>query len=76
MMDIVNGNLDFTITKPRDSQLIVSIQEFRVWKLLDVILGVIILSVGLISRSNDVGAMDFVYFSFTLGMNLLQIFVF
>ena len=27
MMDIVEGKLDFVITKPRDSQLLVSVQE-------------------------------------------------
>jgi ABC-2 type transport system permease protein len=62
MEDIVEGKLDFTITKPRDAQLLVSVQEFRVWKLLDVVLGIVVLSVGLGERVTETGIMDSIYF--------------
>lgn len=53
MEDIVEGKLDFTITKPRDSQLLVSVQEFRVWKLLDIALGLVVLFVGIGQRADE-----------------------
>ena len=33
------GTLDFTLTKPEDAQLLVSVQEVRIWKLVDIVLG-------------------------------------
>ncbi|HTO52042.1 MAG TPA: ABC-2 family transporter protein [Myxococcota bacterium] len=47
MEDVRQGNLDFTLTKPADAQLLVSISEVRVWKLVDLSLGLILLARGL-----------------------------
>ncbi len=66
MADIVEGKLDFTITKPRDAQLLVSVQEFRVWKLLDVVLGMIVLSYGLNERLTEATALDTLLFLISL----------
>jgi viologen exporter family transport system permease protein len=41
------GTLDFTLTKPEDAQLVVSIQRVEVWKLTDVVLGALVLAVAL-----------------------------
>jgi ABC-2 type transport system permease protein len=40
---IQDGTLDFALTKPVDSQVIVSIREFRMWQLVDVIMGFVVL---------------------------------
>ena len=37
--DVREGTLDFTLTKPEESQLLVSIRQVRVWRLVDVVLG-------------------------------------
>jgi len=37
------GSLDFTLTKPEDAQLLVSITQFELWKLVDVALGAALL---------------------------------
>ena len=47
MEDVQEGTLDFSLTKPADAQIIVSIREFRLWQLADFILGFIILSVAI-----------------------------
>ena len=39
MDGVQEGTLDYTLTKPADSQLLVSVTEFRLWKLVDVLLG-------------------------------------
>jgi ABC-2 type transport system permease protein len=39
MDGVMEGTLDFTLTKPADSQLLVSVTEFQLWKLVDVVLG-------------------------------------
>lgn len=56
MEDVRQGTLDYTLTKPEDAQLLVSVSEFRVWKLLDVALGAAVLTVALVRLSASVGA--------------------
>ena len=47
MDEIREGTLDYAITKPADSQLLVSVREFRLWQLVDVVTGAIVLIVAL-----------------------------
>ena len=49
------GTLDFTLVKPEDAQLLVSIQQVQIWKLIDVVLGVGVLSVALARLGETVG---------------------
>ncbi|HLX60102.1 MAG TPA: ABC-2 family transporter protein [Planctomycetota bacterium] len=39
MEDVRLGTLDFALTKPEDAQALVSVRQFEVWKITDVILG-------------------------------------
>jgi len=50
------GTLDFTLTKPEDAQLLVSVQAVQIWKLIDVVLGFGVLIVALIRLRAAVGA--------------------
>ncbi len=45
MDDVRNGTLDFALTKPADAQTLVSVREFRFWQLVDVVVGVVVISV-------------------------------
>ena len=47
MQEVRVGTLDFALTKPADAQLLVSIRRFEIWKFVDIVLGIIVLSVGL-----------------------------
>ena len=51
-----DGTLDFTLTKPEDAQLLVSIQRISIWSLLDVLMGVGVLVTALILLKESVGA--------------------
>jgi len=51
-----DGTLDFTLMKPEDAQLLVSAQGVVVWKLTDVLLGLVVLAVGLARMGTRVGA--------------------
>ncbi len=55
MNDIQQGTLDFALTKPADSQLMVSVREFRIWKLVDVLVGIAIITWGLLDFHTQVG---------------------
>src|SRR5215470_606593 len=56
--EVRNGKLDFTLTKPEDSQVLVSVREVRIWQVVDIVSGGIVLGVGLSRIATDVGAVD------------------
>jgi ABC-2 type transport system permease protein len=49
------GTLDFTLTKPEDAQLLVSVQGVAIWSLLDIALGFGVLAVALVRLGENVG---------------------
>jgi ABC-2 type transport system permease protein len=50
------GTLDYTLTKPEDAQLLVSVQAVEIWKLIDIALGFGVLTVALVRLGERVGA--------------------
>ena len=50
-----DGTLDFTLTKPEDAQLLVSIQRVAIWSLLDLLMGAGVLIAALVRLGNAVG---------------------
>ncbi len=52
------GTLDFTLTKPEDAQLIVSIQRIEVWQFADIVLGLAVLATALIRLGAKVGGWE------------------
>jgi ABC-type uncharacterized transport system permease subunit len=51
----MDGTLDFTLTKPEEAQLLVSIQEVDIWEVLNIVLGLGVLSVALTRLGETVG---------------------
>jgi len=49
------GTLDFTLTKPEDAQILVSIQRVEIWNISDIILGAGVLAVALVRLGTRVG---------------------
>jgi ABC-2 type transport system permease protein len=62
-----DGTLDFTLTKPEDSQLLVSIQRMAIWSLLDLLMGAGVLVTALVRLREVVGLLEAAQF---LGMLL------
>jgi viologen exporter family transport system permease protein len=50
-----DGTLDFTLTKPEDAQLLVSIWRIEIWKIIDVGLGLAVLVFSLVRLGERVG---------------------
>jgi ABC-2 type transport system permease protein len=44
--EVRDGKLDFALTKPQDSQLIVSVRQLNIWQGVDVVSGLIVVGVG------------------------------
>ena len=53
-----DGTLDFTLTKPEDAQLLVSIKRVEIWKLIDIGLGFAVLLIALIRLGEKVGGLE------------------
>lgn len=66
MEDIVTGNLDYTLTKPADAQLLVSFSEVRIWETLDLLLGACVLAVSLAVNAQRVGIVDAAEFALAM----------
>ena len=76
MEDIVSGNLDYTLTKPADAQLLVSFSEVRIWRLIDIVLGAGVLLVALSLHATDVGLVDALLFLVALGAGAVIVYSF
>lgn len=66
MQDIREGTLDFTLIKPADAQLLVSVRQFQVWKGVDALLGLGVLGVALAQSGQQTGAREALSFSAAL----------
>ena len=62
MQDVRQGTLDYTLTKPGEAQFLISVAEIRVWRLVDVALGLVVLGVAVARRGAAVGLVDGVLF--------------
>jgi ABC-2 type transport system permease protein len=56
MEGVRQGTLDFTLVKPVDAQLLVSVREVSVWQLVDVVLGAGVVVVALLGLGERIGA--------------------
>jgi len=45
MGDVQQGTLDFALTKPADSQVLVSVREIRIWQTVDIVVGLVLVAV-------------------------------
>ncbi len=70
------GTLDFTLTKPEDSQILVSIQQVNIWSLIDITLGFGILVLALILLGEKVGSLQAVEFILMLIVGITIIYSF
>lgn len=55
MEDVRMGTLDYVLTKPEDSQLMVSVREIQMWKIVDVGIGIAVLITALVRLQSVVG---------------------
>jgi ABC-2 type transport system permease protein len=42
MEDVNEGTLDYALTRPADSQLMVSVRQFSIWSAIDIVMGVVV----------------------------------
>jgi len=63
MREVHQGTLDYTLLKPADAQLLVSIRQVQVWKLCDIVLGLVVVGVALAHLGAQVTAGEMLMFT-------------
>lgn len=76
MGEIRQGTLDYALTKPADSQVLVSIREVRIWQSVDILVGAIVLVYGLFQLKAQVGLLNGLAFAAALMMGGLMVYCF
>lgn len=74
MNEVELGTFDYVMTKPVDAQVLSSIRELRVWNLVDVVLGAVVLGYGLFGLAADANALDALLFALTLGAGVVMVY--
>lgn len=76
MSDVQEGTLDYALTKPADSQILVSVREIRIWQTVDIAMGAIVLGVALAQMGARIGVGQALAFGLTLLLGGLMIYSF
>ena len=74
MNDVLNGTLDFALTKPADAQALVSVREFRFRQLTDVLVGLAIVIIAVIRLQTKMAALQIVAFIAALIMGAIMLY--
>jgi len=74
--DVRQGTLDLVLTKPADAQLLVSVREFRLWNLTDVLVGIAVLAYGLVQLGASISPAAWAGFALTLAAGTIMIYCF
>ena len=74
--DVQQGTLDYALTKPEDSQVLVSVRMVRIWDVVEMISGLVLIVVGLTRIGRTIGVLDAVSFAATIGIGTVLIYCF
>jgi ABC-2 type transport system permease protein len=76
MEEVRDGKLDFALTKPEDSQILISVRNVQIWRAVDVIAGAAVLAYGIAGLEVGVGVGDALLFVVLLVVGALTIYCF
>jgi ABC-2 type transport system permease protein len=76
MTYIQEGTLDYALTKPADAQVLISVREFRFWRLTDLVTGLIVMGVALVELQFAAGPWQALAFLLALACGAVMIYSF
>jgi len=76
MEEVQDGKLDFALTKPEDSQVLISVRDVRIWRLVDVVSGAAVVGYGISGLERAVGPADVLLFFVMLVVGAITIYCF
>jgi ABC-2 type transport system permease protein len=74
--EVRDGKLDFALTKPEDSQVLVSVRDVRIWQSVDIVAGFAVVGYGIAGLEREVGLGDAALFPLVLAVGALMIYCF
>ena len=74
--EVREGKLDYALTKPADSQVLVSVRDVRFWQLTDTLVGVIVLIVAMVQLRDTLTVGDIALFIVMLTIGSVCIYCF
>jgi len=72
--EIRDGKLDYALTKPEDSQVLISVREVQIWQLIDVVSGSIVVGIGISRLETNVGVTNALAFVVLLWLGLVMLY--
>ena len=76
MDDVQKGTLDLALTKPADAQVLVSVRDVRIWNVVEMISGLIVLLVGLTQVQASLGVLDALAFLVAISLGAVMVYCF
>ena len=76
MEEVRDGKLDFALTKPEDSQVLVSVRDVRIWRSVDIVSGAAVLGYGVSGLERGVDFGDALLFLGLLAVGAATIYCF
>jgi len=76
MGDVQQGTLDYALTKPADSQILISAREVRIWQTVDLVMGLLVLLYAVLQLRLDLGIWSALGFAAALLLGGLMIYSF
>jgi ABC-2 type transport system permease protein len=76
MEEVQDGKLDFALTKPEDSQVLISVRDVRIWRIVDVFSGAAVIAYGVSGLERTAGAGDIALFLAMLLVGAITIYCF
>jgi ABC-2 type transport system permease protein len=76
MEEIRLGTFDFVLTKPDDAQVLASVREVRIWRAVDILIGLIVLGVAVVQLETGLEATAAIAFATALFLGGLMIYCF
>jgi ABC-2 type transport system permease protein len=73
---VQQGTLDYALTKPQDSQVVVSVREVRIWQGVNVLMGLIVLGVAIDQAHAGIGVWQALAFAAALVLGGVMIYCF
>lgn len=73
---IQRGTLDFTLTKPADAQALISVREFRIWQVVEIVLGAVVLAWAVLEMNSSLGTWQSLGFAAALLLGGVMIYCF
>ena len=74
--EVREGKLDYALTKPVDSQMLVSVREVQLWQAVDIVIGSVVIGVALTRLGGDLGVLDMLAFAFALVLGAVLLYCF